>query len=556
MVVTVAVAKVLGILEVIVASFEGIVEYHDGLAVSDYVNMLPNGDGCLDRVGDDLVFDEMESDGVPVRGTFIDSTGTVYIAKGKALYMAKYDSLTDSVSKPVAMEWFVRGEKQIFQFWSNSGRVTFCESSIKPSVVFCCDGRYIYMWNTTTNQTHLESRDPHMVNMMYLPNMTSDTIGNGAETTQPELQDYLSRADHTIFAGWEESDDLRTYISSIAWFDNKLVGCNVQKNTVWLTRTDPMSYFRLDPEQNTNQDAYPLSPIDGIDLWYNWYSSTSNSDNLIDIASYSGQLYFFNDHSIEVWGRTGNEDSPIQSNTTQVIHYGGRSPSIFEGVLYFIAIDAMNTEFIAAFSPQFSKLSNREVERRLGEPRDLQIITQRKTNYLFVRYEDCSGFLFKENRWSRWENPTGAKYGIRNSIVKNYAITDDGRFVKFDDNIRTTGGVRYNRYIRDGFKQFDGRVLFRRFHVTMDTGKTDRDIKLTDDGKPDPVMNNIEIYMAMSTNRGLSFSQRRYRKLGSSGHNDKVIEWRGLGSGNSILIEFGTSSLHKLQLYDMGVDID
>jgi hypothetical protein len=208
----------------------------------------------------------------------------------------------------------------------------------------------------------------------------------------------------------------------------------------------------------------------------------------------------------------------------------------------------MNDEFIAAFSPQFQKLSNKEIERRLGRPADLQIITQRHENYLFVRNEDCSGFIFKDGRWSSWDNPVNAPYRIRNSIVRDYAVTDSGRLTKFDENIRTTGGVRYNRYIRDGFSQFPKRVIFRRFYVVMDTGKTDRDLYNSEE------MRNMEIYAAVSTNRGLSFSQRRYRKLGMAGHNDKVIEWRNLGSGNSFLIEFGTSSLHKLQIYEMGVD--
>jgi 3-deoxy-D-manno-octulosonate 8-phosphate phosphatase KdsC-like HAD superfamily phosphatase len=89
----------------------------------------------------------------------------------------------------------------------------------------------------------------------------------------------------------------------------------------------------------------------------------------------------------------------------------------------------------------------------------------------------------------------------------------------------------------------------------MDTGRTDRDRYVDADGNPIEEMQSMEIYVAISTNRGLSFSQRRYRKLGIAGHNNKVIEWRNLGSGNSALFEFGTSSLHKLQIYSMGVDV-
>lgn len=539
-------------------NFNGIVEYHDGLAVSDYVNMLPLGETCVDRVGDALIDSGIVLEaGSEVRGTFIDSTNKIYIVYGNAIYMAQYTPETDTIGPLIPMQWYLNGEKTNFNTWKQTGRVTFCESSIKPSIVFCCDGKYIYMWNTTVNNTTRPERDPFIVNMMYLPEMVIGDDSNGGsiasgDTVDGEftLQDSIAGISGSAnISGWEEKND---YIASICWFDNKLVGCNKSKNTVWITRTDPGWYFR-------DTGKHPLNPDDGIDLWYNWYSSTNNADNLIDVASYAGQLYFFNDHSIEVWGRTGNEDSPIQPNTTQVIHFGGRNPLIFEGVLYFIASDAMNDEFIAAFSPQFQKLSNKEIERRLGRPLDLQIITQRHENYLFVRNEDCSGFLFRDGRWSSWDNPANATYHIRNSIVRDYAITDTGRITKFDEELRTTGGVRYNRYIRDGFVQFPKRVIFRRFYLIMDTGKTDRDVHLyrpTPNAQPvpDPVMQNLEMYAAISTNRGMSFSQRRYRKLGLAGHNNKVIEWRNLGSGNSFLIEFGTSSLHKLQIYAMGVD--
>lgn len=539
-------------------NFNGIVEYHDGLAVSDYVNMLPLGETCVDRIGDALIDSGIVLEaGSEVRGTFIDSTNKIYIVYGNAIYMAQYTPETDTIGPLTPMQWYLNGEKTNFNTWKQTGRVTFCESSIKPSIVFCCDGKYIYMWNTTVNNTTRPERDPFIVNMMYLPEMVIGDDSNGGSISSGDtldgefnLQDSIAGISGSAnISGWEEKND---YIASICWFDNKLVGCNKAKNTVWITRTDPGWYFR-------ETGKHPLNPDDGIDLWYNWYSSTNNADNLIDVASYAGQLYFFNDHSIEVWGRTGNEDSPIQPNTTQVIHFGGRNPLIFEGVLYFIASDAMNDEFIAAFSPQFQKLSNKEIERRLGRPLDLQIITQRHENYLFVRNEDCSGFLFRDGRWSSWDNPSNATYRIRNSIVRDYAITDTGRITKFDEELRTTGGVRYNRYIRDGFVQFPKRVIFRRFYLIMDTGKTDRDVHLyrpTPNAQPvpDPVLQNLEMYAAISTNRGMSFSQRRYRKLGLAGHNNKVIEWRNLGSGNSFLIEFGTSSLHKLQIYAMGVD--
>ena len=92
-------------------------------------------------------------------------------------------------------------------------------------------------------------------------------------------------------------------------------------------------------------------------------------------------------------------------------------------------------------------------------------------------------------------------------------------------------------------------MIIRKLELVADTGRTERPSGL------DTKLDDKSIYCAISVNRGLSFSQRRYRTLGESGQNDKTIEWRNLGSGNSLLVEIGSSSLHKLQLYDIRIDL-
>ena len=42
--------------------FDGITTFHDGLAVSDYVNMIPLGETCIDRQGETIVSDNIISD--------------------------------------------------------------------------------------------------------------------------------------------------------------------------------------------------------------------------------------------------------------------------------------------------------------------------------------------------------------------------------------------------------------------------------------------------------------------------------------------------------------
>jgi hypothetical protein len=53
----------------------------------------------------------------------------------------------------------------------------------------------------------------------------------------------------------------------------------------------------------------------------------------------------------------------------------------------------------------------------------------------------------------------------------------------------------------------------------------------------------------------LSFGPYLYRSLGQPGKNDRQIVWRNCGSGNSFLLEFGTSDNVRFQLYEIGLEI-
>lgn len=527
--------------------FNGITEYHDGLVTTDYVNMFPFGTTCVDRLGDHIESFPYWNDGENVRGCFIDSLDNVYIAINSRLERWQYDRVADKlvyigrmtcVSTVKLPDDSTEVRAHDFEFLNKNDEVTFCESGIKPTLVFCCDGKYVYQWDTEVTNS-VTDRQPYLVNMMPLPGM----IANFAYGEQPNVMDYFTQF-HTEY--YTPASDGIAEISYIDWFDNKLVAVQKAKNTVWLTCTNPAQFYDNPTwAVDGSRRGYDIGTYP--DLWHNWYASTNSADKLVCAKAYAGQLYFFNSHSVEVWGRTGNEDSPIQSNTTQVIHFGGRNPVIVDNVLYFIANRSTDDEFIAALTPQFAEVSNHEIERRLGKPTDLRVINQRHETFLFVRYADNgNGFLFLKGRWSSWINPDNGINPVYTSIVKDYAITRMGLPTRFDENIRTTNNGHHpalpiDRSIREGFQMFPKRVIFRKVYLTMDTGKTT-------EYEADP-----KIYVALSTNRGLSFSQRRYRTLGRDGHNNKEIEWRNLGSGNSVLMEVGASGGYKLQLYDMGI---
>jgi hypothetical protein len=500
--------------EVSVDKFQGIAQYHDGMVVTDYVNMIPMGNLCVDRVGETPIEDPGFVAG-NCRGSFIDSSHNIYVVVDNEIRRYKLE-LDGSVVYRHVLTTLIR----------STGPVTFCESSLKPSVVYVCDGEFIYCWSATT----LGSRQPYTVSMLWLPGVTPTGPDHDAGIS---FSDYVKDIDRSKLTGkWSKCD-------SIDWFDNRLVMTCKSENTCYLTCTDPDRFIR-----NPAED--PWDDTTGGDLWHNKYPSNNGADSLNQVVSYRGQLYFFNQYSIEMWGRTGDEDAPIQSNTTSVIHHGGRNPLIVNDQIFFISKDKIGGEHVATFTKEgFQIISNTEIDKRMGSPIDLRPITQRHEPNIAVRTNERDYFVYGFEHWWRWKTPNGETESVLESILENLSVTTTGRLIRFDEESRNSvNGKRIERYIRDGFEQFQKRVIFRRFVITMDTGRNSE--TLTEDNKG--------IYLALSTNNGLSFAQRHYRKLGRSGLNNKVIEWRNLGSGNSVLIEVGTSAPYKLQLYDIAVE--
>ena len=166
--------------------------------------------------------------------------------------------------------------------------------------------------------------------------------------------------------------------------------------------------------------------------------------------------------------------------------------------------------------------------------------------FLFIRHQDGSGLLYGAGRWWRWETPEGAEYSIVTSLAGSFAVTNRCSIAKFDKDSRTSGGKPIQRAIRDGFTMLPKRSIIRKIELVADTGRTDG--QWHEDRE-------MAVYCAVSVNRGLSFSQRRYRTMGRDGRNDKTIEWRNMGSCNSVLVEIGTSSPHKLQVYDILINV-
>ena len=120
-----------------VSVFNGIQSFHDGRPSSDYHNMIPMGQSIIDRLGERAkvtLTDEY------VLETFVDSLNNMYIATTTRLWLIRYTEVGDS---------YTLSTTSMMQFTTTPERVTFCESSTKPSQVYMCDGTYVWYWNTT-----------------------------------------------------------------------------------------------------------------------------------------------------------------------------------------------------------------------------------------------------------------------------------------------------------------------------------------------------------------------------------------------------------------------
>lgn len=675
-----------------ISQFNGIQTYHEGMAVSDWVNVFPLKTVALDRLGEVLV-DSNSGHVGHVRGHFKDSHGNIYLVINDAVCI--YNGW-DSVNKVIGTKAFLMARNgEVFHTLDKTDKVTFCESSTKPSQVYMCDGMYVYWWNTEhSNNEEMDKLAPwtlpFVVNMFYMPGMKPKyvrqvynvddidpniklmsqkdipipyegfeprvfekriiTDGEGQfrmetdeefaarkeearkigeeraaayyaewnkvieennakynrlkqhqiedswEMIQAELDPYdykvhPEKYTHEVNSVWSrigwDFDDM-VEINQIAWFNNKLVGVQTDKNTVWLTATDPGMFYRYSsskklyiqmpdgsetvvqeyPVLATSQQPYWSNDSDttvetnGVTandrVWTYWVSSTNGSDKLREVVSFAGNLYFLNTASIEVWTATGIEDNPIVSSTQSIIHFGGKAGLVVDNELYLVCNNQVGAQFISKIHANggIEHISTAEIEQRL--PHDIEelcLIRQRNHTFVAVQTNTVEGFYKHDvyavtsyGTWFRWVNPEQAEFAVA-SIIDDLAVTRFGSLVRFDDESRSLlGNYPIARRIRDWFVNFTQRRILREVSLVLDTGKKVLNPKYKHNLDP-----SIQegIYCAVSFDRGAHFSPRRFRRWGQYGTNDRVIVWRNLGSGNSICIEIGSSAMYKLQLYSI-----
>lgn len=571
----------------IIKEFAGIRSFHDGLSVSDYCNMVPLEASCIDRLGEKLVVERGDTQQRIIQ-TFVDSKKNVYIATTKSIIRLLYVGDNQWEVRPLEAAWggpfnYIDGESRTIE------QVTFCESTTKPSQIFMCDSRYVYYWNTSqlvsdeamdSIQTAYPSQDfykrvkAYVVSVLPLGAFTGFNTGLSWNIYDVRDEDATTGFRYGWFpmvynGTWQPLRN--NYVgslwecTSIAWYENRLVVVTKSDNTVRLSRIRPDRW--LIPTQGTNDQRWLPFQIfwndDQDKPAYNFvphaYISTASSASLQDVVSFAGQLYFLNDTSIELWTNTYNEDAPIQQNTMSTIHFGGRSPCVVADKMYLICKDNWHNDFIAAISQngQATRLSNDEIEKRIaGRAAIIRPLSVRDNSFIVVYCDDglngvdlTSGLsVTREGKWWTYnnryvKNHTFAAWSVLTMNGEQFDVGNHGEFIKQDRTSRLhVDGSPILRFIRGCFTQLPVRGIVREIEVVCDTGVNFDNER----GK---------MYARISFDRGLSFGPYLYRTLGAPGKNDRCIIWRNCGSGNSFLLEFGTSDNVRFQLYQIGLEI-
>lgn len=540
----------------LVSKFPGIQQYHDGLAVSDYCNMIPLGDSIIDRQGESVCETgaTFEADGIiTVWNTFVDSLQNIYIATSDGL-LRRYH-MEDS--EPIFDE--------IMDMPMVSADMTFCESSTKPSQVYCSSNGAVFYWNTVAID-YDESVVPEEYQNRYkafspvrLPIITSPEALVDKASAYSEDGAFFPEVNKSNY--YLSNPDLCPPVSGVTWFDNRLVCISAETNTVFLTETDPSRFL---VNATTGIPKSIVSPIETTesnddytaDFMPNYYSSTASSARLQDAISFAGQLYFLNDTSIEIWSATGNYLNPIQHSASNTVYFGGRSPVIIANSLYLICKDAVHNEFIAAIQAggQFQRCSNSEIESRLKSVKGVLKPLSIRDRSMFVCYTDTqlvNGYsMTGEGGWWRYNNVGWRKEYSAWSLLNRdgivYNVSNRGRIVKVTDENRlfADGETQIPRHVRGAFTQFVGRKILRSVEVICDTGVHFGYQK-----------ERPKVYLRASFDRGLHFGAYYYRRFGSMGSNDRSIIWRNCGSGNSLMLEFGTADQLRLQIYSLDIEL-
>ena len=570
------------------SEFKGIRPLMEGLVDADYLNCVPTGTNVVERTNWDVDTQTIASaeffgkrgmdnsssihiDGERIKNLWTNRHTNYLGSKEVGEYLLSFfiadpdyvDPLAwqDPTSEKITLQHLfiirsnlVNGHVGNSVMWSTS---IFCDAGNLPtldinSLSVCVSGTspricFISFKNITTYWINIDKTTPYdsvsasatymcheigaiadPVYMLHvLETYQSGTIDTG-DTSMLYHGDYFQ-------ACYELANDLTYEHNGCDWYDNALV--TVSSNAVWITRTDPYKYLQasLAGLESGATESYTWNQYGVNDFWTKWYSSTLSYDKIKDVKACYGQLYFINEHSIEMWTRSGTESDPLNNVSNYVNNVTIKKCSVIKGRLWAIVEtdSRLDVALIGADGGQ-TTVSNSAVAKLLKDYVDeythfTSVLQNNESHFAIVRFTDTTAEFLCYNMggqaWYRLSYPL--KYAPLVQFDK-FTVNASGLCLAQNDvcigdpNYKT----KYERHIVDVFIPLTKRKSLSAVEVYGEFGYGSA------------VENTDKLMLQNSWTNGRTWSNEYWRNPPRLGQFQPKIVFHGLGSGETILLKF------------------
>lgn len=510
------------------SKFTGIHEYSDSADVSVYENLIPIGDKVLDRLGEDNIsstaFLAYAAQRLYITGFFVDSYNYVWFASANIIYRINIaDALVSNNDG---------GDDNDIRGQSVLGR-TGDESTFENLLICETSDKVIFIYNNQKKQFYT-------CELTRLPDATVNII---------DITDYVIMRPE--MHGWPIPTEGSTFTSMI-YYEDRLILTRPETNEFLVSTWDPYNKIKTITEP-TNPNNTPNPDF----MWVDAITSTLGDSGMIDkCISYNGNVYVFYDKRVECWSRTGDRDVPIRINPQATVYVGGKLPIILDNVLFFIGLDPTKSQHVWTINPDNSskQISNPVIEKLFTDNIiDISFMHEREHTHLLI-YQDRGADTYKEaicynkthDTWFTWTNKNAKGNSICYRTVQgDFGLTINAQPFRWNKNHRRLFDSEniIKRRLVDFFQTFDRRVITRLVEIVCDTsiGET----------------NNAELKCRVITNRGQidNPQYKAIRRTGIENQNNKSIQFRNMGSGNSFLLDILCDSDINLQIYKIILEL-
>ena len=572
------------------SEFKGIRPLMEGLVDADYLNCVPTGSNVVERnnwkidsgrmhsvsyVGrrgfdNDSVF---QVDGNRIKNIW-DHSHTVYLGSKKAgEYLLSFFVVDPDYVDPNAY-YYPESEKVVWQnlfIIRNEITSEGIRNPVMWSTPLLCQSRNLATLDITSLQVCISGTSPRICfvsfknictywlniddTTTYSPSAASlyfqdrelGGIGDplffkvlleGSASTNGDYE-CLYRGD-TLQAQYEVATSNHFKNNGCEWYDNRLV--TEASNAVWLTCTDPYSY--LETARNyfdTSTRTFTWRENNVNNFWTQWYHSTLSTDNVVDVKACYGYLYFINDHSVEMWTRSGTESAPLNNVSNYVNNVTIKKCDVVNGRLWAITeTDGRLDMVLIGADGNPTVVSNSAISKLLKDYVSTELV-----HFTTILQNKESHFCITRNDGDRvkylcYNTTAGAWYRLdyckRVAPIVQFGqcavsaecldLVQNDKCYDMEDDGNAYQNAKYERNLVDVYVPLTKRMSLPAVEVYGEFGYGA------------DVENNDKLMLQNSWTNGRTWSSEYWRTPPRLGQFQPKVVFHGLGSGENILLKF------------------